>query len=136
MDEATYSLVNGCIDALYDLARRSSVNTEGDDIELVVQVARPKVNVSCQYYFVDHATRTLFWLHRHEQQKMFLTDCGEFTYLLTSVRHVQNIGCRRYELVISVCLGVSLVCHCQLELHELQLLSVSLVFTGLCRSRM
>ncbi|KAG1732668.1 uncharacterized protein EDB91DRAFT_667312 [Suillus paluster] len=70
MDETTFCLIDGYVDGLYDLARAESVNLQIDDIELVVQLwpAEPEdEQVSCQYYFVDHAFRTLFWLHDHDQ---------------------------------------------------------------------
>lgn len=55
-----------CADELYDLARTKSPNFDAGDIELVVQVV-PNQTDSCQYYFVDHETRTLFWLHVYDK---------------------------------------------------------------------
>jgi hypothetical protein len=66
MDPTTFSLVDACVDKLHDLARINSVNPEDHNIELVVHITQDEVNV-CQYYFVDHATQTLFWLHPHVQ---------------------------------------------------------------------
>jgi hypothetical protein len=53
-----------CAEELYDLAR-TKPNFDANAIELVVQVV-PNQADSCHYYFVDHATRTLFWLHDHD----------------------------------------------------------------------
>jgi len=39
------------------------VNLKDNNIELVLQVSQAKA--LCQYYFVDHANRTLFWLQKH-----------------------------------------------------------------------
>ncbi|KAG2078581.1 hypothetical protein BDR04DRAFT_322279 [Suillus decipiens] len=55
-----------CADELCDLARKKSPNFDADDIELVVQVVPDRTD-SCRYYFVDHATRTLFWLDDYDQ---------------------------------------------------------------------
>jgi hypothetical protein len=63
IDEAKFRTVAECVDALYDLARMMSVDLAADDIELVVQLEEGQAGVSCQYYFVDHNARTLFWLH-------------------------------------------------------------------------
>ncbi|KAG1816808.1 uncharacterized protein BJ212DRAFT_175916 [Suillus subaureus] len=56
-----------CADELYDLARTKLPNIDADDIELVVQVVLNQADL-CQYYFVDHATRTLFWLHDYDRE--------------------------------------------------------------------
>ncbi|KAG2359341.1 hypothetical protein BDR07DRAFT_221803 [Suillus spraguei] len=61
-----FHLMDRCADELCNAARRKSPNFDADDIELVVQVV-PNQTDSCQYYFVDHATRTLFWLDDHDQ---------------------------------------------------------------------
>ncbi|OAX38259.1 hypothetical protein K503DRAFT_718438 [Rhizopogon vinicolor AM-OR11-026] len=68
MDKTTFRLVDGCVDALHNLARTKSVNLENDNIELVVHVEQAEDNapVPCEYYFVDHVTRTLFWLHEND----------------------------------------------------------------------
>ncbi|KAG0697076.1 hypothetical protein DFH29DRAFT_836251 [Suillus ampliporus] len=69
MDETTFRLVDECVDELYDLAHAKSASLQSDEIELVVQLwpaEAEDAQVSCQYYFVDHATRTLFWLHDHQ----------------------------------------------------------------------
>ncbi|KAG1724594.1 hypothetical protein EDB19DRAFT_296258 [Suillus lakei] len=69
-DETTFRLIDECVNGLYDLARAESASLEADDIELVVQLPQLEVEgaqVSCQYYFVDHAARTLFWLHDNDQ---------------------------------------------------------------------
>ena len=53
--------------ALYTRCRES-VDLEDNDIELVLQLSRsgsPGANPLCQYYFVDHANRTLFWVQDH-----------------------------------------------------------------------
>jgi hypothetical protein len=56
-----------CADALYDLARTKKLNLDTDNIELVVQPVSGNQPGSCQYYLVDHVTRTLFWLHAYDQ---------------------------------------------------------------------
>ncbi|KAG1750422.1 uncharacterized protein EDB91DRAFT_1046022, partial [Suillus paluster] len=66
MDEASFRLMDRCMDALYDLARTKLANLKAEDTELFVQVAQPQAN-SCQYYFVNHSNRTLFWLHNHNE---------------------------------------------------------------------
>ncbi|KAG1796972.1 uncharacterized protein HD556DRAFT_263648 [Suillus plorans] len=66
INEYLFRLMDKCADALYDLARTKSPNFDAGDIELVVQVV-PNQTDSCQYYFVDHETRTLFWLHVYDQ---------------------------------------------------------------------
>ncbi|KAG1751741.1 hypothetical protein EDB19DRAFT_1197946 [Suillus lakei] len=63
-----FGLMDRCADELYDMARTKSPNIDADDIELVVQVVPNQAN-SCQYYFVDHATRTLFWLHDQDHDQ-------------------------------------------------------------------
>ncbi|KAG1859074.1 hypothetical protein C8R48DRAFT_714446 [Suillus tomentosus] len=63
MDETTFHLLAGCVDGLYDMARAKSTSLEPEDIELVVQLWPIEGEMTCQYYFVDHAARTLFWLH-------------------------------------------------------------------------
>ncbi|KAG1718506.1 uncharacterized protein EDB91DRAFT_1185136 [Suillus paluster] len=74
MNKSMFSLIDGCVNALYDLPQAKSVNLEADDIELVVQVAqveaRDGVQLSCHYYFVDHTARTLFWLHDYHQENL------------------------------------------------------------------
>jgi len=57
------------VDALYTLCAKS-VDLEDNDIELVLQLSRfggPGGNPLCQYYFVDHANRTLFWVQKHSK---------------------------------------------------------------------
>ncbi|KAG2133826.1 uncharacterized protein EDB93DRAFT_1173652 [Suillus bovinus] len=66
INEHLFRLMDRSADDLCDLARRQSPTFDVDDIELVVQVV-PNQTDSCQYYFVDHATRTLFWLHAYDQ---------------------------------------------------------------------
>lgn len=66
INEYSFRLMDRCADVLYDLARRNLPNIDADDIELVVQVVLNQAD-SCQYYFVDHATRTLFWLHDYDR---------------------------------------------------------------------
>jgi hypothetical protein len=64
MGETTFHLLGGCLDKLYDMARAKSASLEADDnIELVVQLLPIAGEMTCQYYFVDHGARTLFWLH-------------------------------------------------------------------------
>lgn len=63
-----FGLLDECIDALYSQAQIQSEDFGASDIELVVQLAQTDseaegAQVSCYYYFVDHTTRTLFWLH-------------------------------------------------------------------------
>jgi hypothetical protein len=70
MDETTFLLVDGCIDELHDLAQELRVNLDDNNVELVVHVTHAEVGdvpVSCQYYFVDHRVRTLFWLHKNSE---------------------------------------------------------------------
>jgi hypothetical protein len=64
IDENVFSAVDGCVSALYDdLLRDDSGDIGIDDIELVVQLKVRQTEVYCQYYFVDHKARILFWLH-------------------------------------------------------------------------
>lgn len=63
MDETTFHLLAECVDGLYDMARAKLTSLEAEDIELVVQLWPTEGEITCQYYFVDHAARTLFWLH-------------------------------------------------------------------------
>ncbi|OJA17074.1 hypothetical protein AZE42_09252 [Rhizopogon vesiculosus] len=70
VDEAAFHLVDECVDELRSLACTRAVDLEDNDIELVVQVAQAGVDSEhspCQYYFVDHANRSLFWLHDHDE---------------------------------------------------------------------
>ncbi|KAG2131676.1 hypothetical protein DEU56DRAFT_813819 [Suillus clintonianus] len=72
MDGQMLRLIDKCVDELYDLARRESLNLEADaNIELVVQLAQTETEggpqVACHYYFVDHAARIVFWLHDRHQ---------------------------------------------------------------------
>jgi len=43
------------------------VNLDDNDIELVLQLETELAGgpVVCKYYFVNHANRTLFWLHKY-----------------------------------------------------------------------
>ncbi|KAG1857680.1 hypothetical protein DFJ58DRAFT_324618 [Suillus subalutaceus] len=66
INEYSFRLMDRCADELYDLARTNLPSIDADDIELVVQVVLNQAD-SCQYYFVDHATRTLFWLHDYDR---------------------------------------------------------------------
>ncbi|KAG2117712.1 hypothetical protein DEU56DRAFT_158195 [Suillus clintonianus] len=69
MDQTTFQLLAGCVNDLYNLAHAKSAISQTSDIELVVQLwpAEGGEQAFCQYYFADHAARTLFWLHDHEQ---------------------------------------------------------------------
>ncbi|KAG1807098.1 uncharacterized protein BJ212DRAFT_764932 [Suillus subaureus] len=62
-DETTFDLLGRCVDGLYDMARAKLASLEADDIELVVQLWPIEGEMTCHYYFVDHAARILFWLH-------------------------------------------------------------------------
>jgi hypothetical protein len=64
INENLFRALDGCVDALYDdLLCDDSGDIATDDIELVVQLTLEKNEVCCQYYFVDHNARMLFWLH-------------------------------------------------------------------------
>jgi hypothetical protein len=69
IDENVFRALDGCVDALYnELLCDDSGNIGTDDIELVVQLTveqteAGQAEVNCQYYFVDHTARILFWLH-------------------------------------------------------------------------
>jgi hypothetical protein len=65
--ENVFLALDGCVDALYELLY-SDPGRLVSDIELVVQLTVEQnevgqTEVNCQYYFVDHAFRVLFWLH-------------------------------------------------------------------------
>ncbi|KAG1787255.1 uncharacterized protein HD556DRAFT_1521457 [Suillus plorans] len=45
------------------MARANPTSLEDEDIELLVQLWLTEGEITCQYYFIDHAARTLFWLH-------------------------------------------------------------------------
>ena len=68
MEETSFHFVDEYVDELRSLARAKAVDLEDNGIELVVQVAQAGVDTEhpCQYYFVDHANRSLFWLHDHD----------------------------------------------------------------------
>ncbi|KAG2078422.1 hypothetical protein BDR04DRAFT_1226420 [Suillus decipiens] len=70
MDETTFHLLAECVDRLYETARAKSAHLETDNIELVLQLWLSEGEMTCQYYFVDHATRTLFWLHDNREATM------------------------------------------------------------------
>lgn len=95
MNATDFRLVDGCVDELHRLALTKSVNIEDNNIELVVQVAQTAVDgahASCQYYFVDHGNRTLFWLHDHSQVSDIF--CG-----LRGIYDLSHIGvsCSTYD---------------------------------------
>jgi hypothetical protein len=76
IDENVFRALDGCVDVLYDgLLCDDSEDIGTDDIELVVQLTVEQNEVGqteacCQYYFVDHKARILFWLHdTHEVAK-------------------------------------------------------------------
>lgn len=66
LDETTFDMLAGCVDGLYDMAANSA-SPEAADIELVVQLWPTDGEMTCQYYFVDHSARTLFWLHDNRE---------------------------------------------------------------------
>ncbi|KAG2125742.1 hypothetical protein DEU56DRAFT_563875 [Suillus clintonianus] len=68
IDESSFRLMDRCVDELYDRGRTITPNFDANDIELVVQVV-PAHTDYCQYYFVDHTTRTLFWLHDQDHNE-------------------------------------------------------------------
>lgn len=69
LDETTFDLLAGCVDKLYDMAANSA-SLEAADIELVVQLWPTDGEMTCQYYFVDHSARTIFWLHDNLEATM------------------------------------------------------------------
>ncbi|KAG1767358.1 hypothetical protein EV702DRAFT_1036102 [Suillus placidus] len=99
IDEYSFRLLDKCADELYDLARTKSPNFDADDIELVVQVVPNKTD-SCQYYFVDHATRTLFWLHDHDGATENIFDELQGIYDPSHIRYALEsqywMHCERY----------------------------------------
>lgn len=99
--ERSFRLMDRCADALYDLARTKKLNFGADDIELVVQPVSGH-QPGCQYYFVDHVTRTLFWLHAHDQAKNNVFDDIEGVYDPSHIRYALesqywSVGC--YHLI-------------------------------------
>lgn len=48
----------------------NSASLEVADIELVVQLWPTDGEMTCQYYFVDHSARTIFWLHDNLEATM------------------------------------------------------------------
>ncbi|KAG2151069.1 uncharacterized protein EDB93DRAFT_318904 [Suillus bovinus] len=67
MDETTFHLLAKCVDGLYDMARANSACLEACDVELVVQLWPTEGEMTCQYYFVDHKSRILFWLEDNHE---------------------------------------------------------------------
>ncbi|KAJ8586107.1 hypothetical protein M405DRAFT_377999 [Rhizopogon salebrosus TDB-379] len=69
IDKNVFLAVDMCVAALYgNLLRDVSGDIRTDSIELVVQLKvlqteAGQTQVYCQYYFVDHKARILFWLH-------------------------------------------------------------------------
>ncbi|KAJ8598064.1 hypothetical protein M405DRAFT_927825, partial [Rhizopogon salebrosus TDB-379] len=100
IDEAKFRTVAECVDALYDLARMKSVDLAADDIELVVQLEEGQAGVSCQYYFVDHNARTLFWLHDPHEAIEHLFSAVRVVYGLSHMRYALEqeywMHCERY----------------------------------------
>ncbi|KAG1740685.1 hypothetical protein EDB19DRAFT_767077 [Suillus lakei] len=88
--KTTFPLLDGCVDGLYDLARVKSAISQADDIELVVQLESEDQQVTCRYYFVDHAARTLFWLHD--------VNYGATTNIFSSLQGVDDLSHIRYAL--------------------------------------
>jgi len=68
MNATTFRLVNACMDKLHELCP-NSINLDDHNIELVLQVTEDDspLDATCQYYFVDHGKKTLFWLHHYEE---------------------------------------------------------------------
>ncbi|KAG1856754.1 hypothetical protein F4604DRAFT_1208624 [Suillus subluteus] len=89
MDQITFHSLGGCVDELYDMARTISANLEADDIELVVQLWSNEGQMTCYYYFVDHAARTLFWLHDNYDAT---------TNIFSGLRGVNNLSHIRFAL--------------------------------------
>lgn len=98
--ERSFRLMDRCADALYDLARTKKPNFDADDIELVVQPVSANQPGSCQYYFVDHETRTLFWLHAHDQATNSVFDDIEGVCDPSHIRYALEsqywVHCERY----------------------------------------
>ena len=80
------------MDILYRLLAES-VNVADDDVELFLQVSQAYDSWSCQYYFVDHANRTLFWLQDYVDAEWDIF-CG-----LEGVDNLGHMGtsCRTYD---------------------------------------
>ena len=69
-DEALRRKMNSRIDELLDFAathHRLSMIGSGE-IELVVQLQ--KLKSKCEYYFVDHLNRSLFWVHEQDGEDL------------------------------------------------------------------
>jgi len=69
-DEALRRRMNTRIDELLDFAAtHHRLNMIGSgEIELVVQLQKPKSK--CEYYFVDHLNRSLFWVHEQDGEDL------------------------------------------------------------------
>jgi hypothetical protein len=93
IDEAKFRTVAGYVDALFDLARMKSVDLAADDIELVVQLEEGQAGVSCQYYFVDHNARILFWLHDPHEVTVRLFSAVQVVYGLSHM----STSCGTYD---------------------------------------
>ena len=134
INETTFHLVDKCVDALYTLCAES-IDLEDNDIELVLQVSHSGdsgADASCQYYFVDHVRRTLFWLQNNVQA----TD--DIFYGLRGIYDLSHIGasCRIHEAAVinfvatRICFGVRVLV-CQFQLYEFQLFLVGQIFIQL-----
>jgi hypothetical protein len=63
--------------------------TIGGDVELLLQLDDEDPD-SCAYYFVDHATRSVFWLHEVSTQDLNLYPVTSKSHLSTCRRHRSN----------------------------------------------
>jgi len=59
------------MDKLHELCPKS-INLDDHNIELVLRITEDDTllhnkHATCQYYFVDHGKKTLFWLHHYEE---------------------------------------------------------------------
>jgi hypothetical protein len=54
--------------------------TIGDDVELLLQLDDQDANC-CQYYFINHATRSIFWLHEVSTQDFNLGPVASKSHL-------------------------------------------------------
>ena len=68
-DEALRCKMDSRIDQLLNFATTRGLSMTGSgDIELVVQLKN--LNVKCEYYFVDHLNRSLFWVHEQDGEDL------------------------------------------------------------------
>ena len=125
-------MLDGCVNTLYRLLAES-VNVEDDDVELFLHVSQADGSRwSCQYYFVDHANRTLFWLQD------YVNAIDDIFYGLRGIYDPSHIGasCRIHEAAVinfvatRICFGVRVLV-CQFQLYEFQLFLVGQIFIQL-----